>query len=102
MQLEIYRVMLEVLRGLVKPLEVIARHDRDLESQLRRAATSALLNMAEGGGVRGRNQAVRYSTALGSAREANAALEGAKALGYLEDVDPVLLDKLDRVIATLV
>ena len=102
MQLDIYRVMLEVLRALPKVLVDIGHHDRDLESQLRRAATSVALNIAEASGVRGKNQGLRYSTALGSARETSAAIEIAVALGYTKQVDPVLLDRLDRVTATLV
>ena len=43
----------------------------------------------------------RFHTALGSAAEVRACLDVAEALGYVDDVDPVLRDNLDRVIATL-
>ena len=39
--------------------------------------------------------------ALGEARETRACLEVAEAAGYVTKVDAKLLDKLDRVIATL-
>ena len=41
-------------------------------------------------------------TALGSARETNACLDVAIALGYLDDVDVLLRKKLDVVIGGLV
>ena len=100
--LRIYGVTLEVLRGMRPVMEQIGRHDRNLEDQLRRAGASVALNLAEGSGARGKNRGLRYSTALGSAREARACLEVAGALGYVETIDAGLLDHLDHVIATLV
>jgi hypothetical protein len=43
----------------------------------------------------------RHRNSLGSARETGACLDAAIALGYVEEVDAVLLDALDRVRATL-
>ena len=100
--LRIYDVTLEVLRGMRPLMEQIGRHDRSLEDQARRAAASVALNIAEGSGSRGKNRGLRYSTALGSARETRACLQVAGALGYVESVDAGLLDHLDHVIATLV
>ena len=100
--LRIYDVMLRVLEGSRRVLPLIARRDRNLEDQLRRAATSVLLNIAEGAGVRGKNRTLRYSTALGSARECVACLHAAGALGYVDVVDPVVGDGLREVIGTLV
>ncbi len=40
-------------------------------------------------------------TALGSARETGCNLDAALALGYIEAVDPVLLDLLDHIRAVL-
>jgi len=39
---------------------------------------------------------------LGEARETRACLHVAEAAGYVPNIAPALLDKLDRVIATLV
>ena len=100
--LRIYEVMLDVLREMRPWMEQIGRHDRSLEDQLRRAGASVALNVAEGSGARGKNRGLRYSTALGSARETRACLQVAGALGYVTSVEPSVLDKLDHVIATLV
>ena len=81
--LRIYDVMVRVIEELGDALPQIARRDRTLEDQLRRAATSVLLNIAEGSGVRGGHRSLRYSTALGSARECQACLRVARALRYV-------------------
>jgi four helix bundle protein len=99
--LRIYEGMLEVLRLLRPLLLAIERHDKDLGSQLRRASASVALNMQEGSGSRGGTRQQRYRTVLGSARESGACLDVAMALGYLDEVDPELLRKLDIVRATL-
>jgi four helix bundle protein len=99
--LRIYDLVLEVLR-LLRPLIIaIERHDKDLGNQLRRASASVALNMAEGSGSSGGTRQQRYRTSLGSARETGACIDVALALGYLDQVDPELLRKLDAVRATL-
>jgi len=100
--LRIYDVMLSVLSDVRPLLSQLARHDRSLEDQMRRAAASVVLNIAEGSGSRGKSRGLRYTTALGSARETRACLHVATALGYIGAVDAALLDRLDHVIATLV
>jgi four helix bundle protein len=99
--LKAYDKMLEVLRGLRPLMQQIEKHDRDLGSQLRRASTSVLLNLAEGAGSSGGMRTLRYRTALGSARETGACLDAAMALGYVPDVEPELLGLLDEVRAIL-
>jgi four helix bundle protein len=79
--LRIHDVIIETLR-LTAPLAcVIARQDRDLASQYRRALTSAALNVAEGSNQRGARRTSHYSIALGSAQEAWSALLAAEAWG---------------------
>ena len=101
MRLQVYAVMLEVLRLLVQVLREIERKDVDLYRQLRRAATSALLNLAEGEGSSGGTRMQRFQTALGSARETKACLEAADALGYCAAPEEVMKG-LDRVIGMTV
>jgi four helix bundle protein len=70
---------------LARPLvEAIARRDRDLGSQLRRALSSTALNVAEGFGTQAGNARLRFETACGSLYEAQAALRVAAAWGFVE------------------
>ena len=100
--LQVYGVVLELVRQLRAPLGVIEHKDRDLARQLRRASASVALNLAEGMYSRGKNRAARYHTALGSARETWACLEVAEAAGYVKAVDPELVRRLDQVVGSLV
>ena len=100
--LRIYETMIGVM-GRLKPLVgQIEAHDRDLARQLRRASSSVALNISEASGSSGGTRRERYRNALGSARETGACIDVAVALGYVERVDPLLLDALDKVRATLV
>jgi four helix bundle protein len=100
--LRIYDTMIEVLRGLGPVVGAIERCDRDLARQLRRASSSVALNISEGSGSSAGTRKERYRNALGSARETGACLDVALACGYVGGIDAVLLDRLDRVRATLV
>jgi four helix bundle protein len=99
--LRIYPVIISFLRGLRPIVEAIEAHDRDLARQLRRCGSSIALNAQEGYGSRGGTRRERYSSALGSAREAGACLDVATALGYVDEVDDCLLKQLDSVRAVL-
>jgi len=100
--LKIYETVLQVLRDMQPVVARIETHDRDLARQLKRAATSIALNVSEGSGSSGGTRRERYRNALGSARETGACLDAAMALGYVEEVDAMLLDRLDHVRAVLV
>ena len=100
--LRIYEVSLSVIRRLRGVVGGIERHDPDLARQLRRAASSVTLNVAEGSSSQGRNRKARYYNALGSAKELRACLHVAVAAGYLERLDDALVDENERVIATLI
>ena len=80
--LRIYPVMLGTLARLRPVVAEIERRDPDLARQMRRAASSAVLNVAEGMYSRGKNRGARYHTALGSMRETLACIEVAGALAY--------------------
>ncbi len=100
--LRIYPVRIELIREMRPLVEQIERLDRDQARQLRRSATSIVLNLAEGEGCRGGTQRARFHDSLGSARETLANLEVAEALGYVRPLDAGFRDRFDRVIGTLV
>ncbi len=89
-----------VVRELVPVLHVIREHDKSLADQLKRAAQSVVLNIAEGRGSDAGNARARFSTACGSAKEVRAALNVASDWGYIETrmADP-LDERLDEVCA---
>lgn len=100
--LRIYPVVLDVIASLRPLLVHIERRDRDLGRQLRRAASSVALNLAEGMYSRGKNRTARYHTALGSMRETSSCLEVATAFGYLGEIDSQLSRRINQVTGTLV
>jgi four helix bundle protein len=100
--LRIHDEMLDVIRSMRGALGAIDKRDADLARQLRRAASSVVLNIAEGSGSFGRVRTVRYRTALGSARETLACLQTAEAFGYVEPVSSTMIQGMNRIIGTLV
>ncbi len=89
-----------VLRELGPVLHTIREHDKSLADQLKRAAQSVVLNIAEGRGSDAGNARARFSTACGSAKEVRAALNVASDWGYIEAHEATHLDeRLDEVCA---
>ena len=74
----------KVVRELVPLLHTIREHDKSLADQLKRAAQSVVLNIAEARGNDAGNARARFSTACGSAKEVRAALNVATDWGYIE------------------
>ena len=100
--LEIYSVVLQLVR-LVRPhLVKLKGRSASLGDQLERALVSIPLNVAEGAYSRGRNREAHFQRACASAREAQACLETAEALGWMGPVDAELNALFYRVIGTLV
>ena len=81
MTLEIYAVVLQLVRMLSPYLPALRARSQSLGDQLERALISVPLNLAEGAYSRGKNRQARYPSACASAREALACLETAEALG---------------------
>jgi four helix bundle protein len=100
--LRIYFTMLDVIRLLRPVVAAIERHDIPLAKQMRSAANSVLLNLAEGSGSHGGTRLARYRTSLGSARETWSCLDAGEGWGYVDDLDPRIRSGLNSVIAVLV
>ena len=89
-----------VVREIVPLLHTIREQDKSLADQLKRAAQSVVLNIAEGRGSDAGNARARFSTACGSAKEVRAALNVASDWGYIETRRASHLDeRLDEVCA---
>jgi four helix bundle protein len=99
--LRIYETSLSVISKLRPVVGSIERRNSDLARQLRRAASSIVLNISEGSYARGRNRAALYHVALGSAKETRACLDVALAFGYVETVDGEILAQLSSICAVL-
>ena len=99
MTLRIYDFVIETIRLLRPVVSDIAKHDRDLADQMRRALSSVALNLNEGAGTQRGNRRLRFENACGSAKESRGCYEVASAFGYVE-LDVALVDRLDRIAAT--
>ena len=89
-----------VVQELASLLRVVREQDKALADQLKRAAQSVVLNIAEARGSDAGNARARFATACGSAKEVRAALDVASDWGYIEAQTAAHLDeKLDEVCA---
>ena len=96
----VYERAREIVRELGPVLRVIRTHDKSLAEQLRRAAQSVVLNIAEARGNDAGNARARFATACGSAKEVRAALHVASDWGYVEAHTATQLEsRLDTVCA---
>jgi four helix bundle protein len=97
---EAYEIALEIICHLRELLPRIKKHDRDLEKQGRRAASSMALNLKEGNRRLGRDRIHQFSIAAGSADEVLGVLDVSEAWGYLQaDLAKPARELLDRELA---
>ena len=92
----------QLIRSLRSSVEAVERQDKDLANQLRRAASSVLMNVSEGKKRVGKDRAHLFRIAAGSAEEVRAGLSIATGWGYITDdsvADALLI--LDRELALL-
>jgi four helix bundle protein len=95
-------VSLELITSLRPLLPAIARRDRSLLDQLRRAATSVASNVSEGDRRVGKDRVHLFRVAAGSAAEVRTQLQIAVAWGDVDDAAAnIPLQLLDRVLAML-
>jgi len=102
MGFDAFEVSLQVIGAVKAVVEIVRTGDGDLADQMRRAATSVSLNVAEGVGRSGKDRVRCWRIAEGSARELLAALLVAREWGL---VSPSALSQsmelLDRELAML-
>jgi four helix bundle protein len=102
MRFEALEVSIEAIRLLRQPLEILRSRDPELFRQVRKAASSVPLNVAEGNRRSGKDRLHHFRIAAGSADELRTALRVAAAWGDLQDLaiaEPLRL--LDRVLGML-
>jgi four helix bundle protein len=96
------QVSIEVVQSLRAVVSQLATRDRDLADQIRRAASSVALNVAEGSKRAGKDQAHHYRIAAGSAAEVRAAVAVGAAWGDFDSARYQALEALlDRQAALL-
>ena len=102
LRFDAFTLSLTVIRRLRPVLDAIRAHDRGLEKQLRSAASSVSLNLAESRGRTGKDRLHFLRIALGSAEESAASLYVAEAWGYVTSDDfQSCMDELSHLLAIL-
>ena len=85
MSLIVHEVALDLIRSLQPLMPSIARHDKSLAMQIRRAASSVALNIAEGAYSDPGTKKSRFQTAAGTAAETRSALRVAACWCYIDE-----------------
>ena len=102
-RLDVYRCATEFLRFALRACAAVPRGDAELRDQLRRAAMSVPLNIAEGSGKASVADRARYfSVARGSALECGALVDVLRLTGAVAEPDAQSAKKLlARIVAML-
>jgi four helix bundle protein len=102
MAMQVHEMALSIIEALAPLLPLIQRHDRALAVQLRTAASSMVLNIAESEYSDPGNRRARLFTAAGSTNESRSAVRVAIAWGYIRaECAADVLARFDRVMAIL-
>ena len=100
--MKILDMLVEMVREVHAVASKVARHDRDLAQQMKRASTSAALNASEGLHAKAGKRRSRLEDAVNSARETLMALRLAGACGYLPTAEAAAAGReVDSVIRVL-
>jgi len=101
-QLKVHGKALAIVEQVRPMMPQIRRHDRSLADQIRRAASSMVLNIAEGTYSDAGTARARFHSAAGSANETRSALKVAVAWGYIDRHCADTLDeRIDEVLKML-
>jgi four helix bundle protein len=100
-KLQVLEVSIQMVAAVAPVIEVIRKRDRSLADQLRRAAASVPMNIAEGNRRAGRDRLHHFRVAAGSADEVVTGLRVAAALDGPVPGTVESLAFLDRVLAML-
>ena len=102
MSMQVHEMALSVVEALQPLMQFVQRQDRALAVQLKTAATSVVLNIAESEYSDPGNRRARLFSAAGSANETRSAVRVAVAWGYVRpERAEAVLSQLDRVVAIL-
>ncbi len=102
MRMQVHELALSMIEALEPLMPLVQRRDRSLAMQLRSAASSVALNIAEAEYSDPGNKRARLFTAAGSANESRSAVRVAIAWGYLRPERATdVLTKLDHIVAVL-
>jgi four helix bundle protein len=102
MAMQVHELALSIVERLAPLMPLIQKRDRGLTIQLRNAASSMVLNIAESEHSDPGNRRARLFTAAGSANESRSAVRVAVAWGYIRrERATEILDRLDHVVAIL-
>jgi four helix bundle protein len=100
--LRVVTEMISLAREVGAVVRQVARHDKSLTDQMRRAWTSAAHDASEGQHQRGNKRLNRMCDAMGSARETRTAILLSEAYGYVEAEQALpLAARIDACVAQL-